>query len=620
MNNPTAHRSGRAIKICALPLAFLVATSASAASITWTLTTDEVWKSDTSGSFYLSEAKAEFSNNSTPENIMPPVLKIVSSAGIINISGTGNLTLNSGDANPDKRVEEFTVNAILACLGNQVSPIHTSQQLAANGVIGTSEVNLTKIPANTFNQNPFGTRVDTEAQANSGHSLTGRLSGTSGTELTSTVFVGGASRSSQNASIPAFPNSNLASGNGGGFSTATLRTSRKSSVASFTEKLQANTSNAQFSHDNLSATYDEHSFLTTDQFNAVPTSYADSGAAKNSNPPGVASYLLQNDLSKIGQDRNWNNTDLTNIALPKQGVVNSSSIIVSAGPSLNTGFEEIIPTTEFASAALSSNTPTATRQPADFAPAYVNFAGTVFSNNTQFTPATPAPGNSIIAKNTSSTGQFNFNQKTPTLRRAVFTASPPATETDIAFDSAGLLLKNNAGVALSAGGPGDGDGIAVQIGYYDGATTSNNFSGNWVPLTGQNSLNTAFLTTSIGDGQGVDGEFYGTYVFNSSLPNTFNSLPPSTTIPLSLRFYNTLLISNATLFNTVSDDLWLWKTPASPSPFPPQIIMSLGDAGLEWQGGNGTEFKTTLAIPEPTSALLLAAGAAGLLGRRRRRA
>ena len=184
----------------------------------------------------------------------------------------------------------------------------------------------------------------------------------------------------------------------------------------------------------------------------------------------------------------------------------------------------------------------------------------------------------------------------------------------------GLILTNNAGVALSNGGPGDGNGFAVQLGYYSTATTGNNFSGTWIPLTGQNSLNTAYATSSIGDGDQPpdfvpNGELYQTYNFSSTLSNTFNSLPDVGTFPpLSLRFYNATLISNTTLYNTVSNDSWLWKTPAT--PFPNTVFMYLSDAGLEWQDASNP-FKTT--IPEPASALLLAAGAAGLLGRRRRR-
>lgn len=195
-----------------------------------------------------------------------------------------------------------------------------------------------------------------------------------------------------------------------------------------------------------------------------------------------------------------------------------------------------------------------------------------------------------------------------------------AEQTRVNFNSDGPLLLNFLGAPLSNGGVGNGNGFAVELGFYDAATLANNFLGNWVAMTGQNSLNTAFSTSSIGDGNGDPGELYASYGFTSSVANTYNSLPSNTNTPLVLRFYDAVSISTSTYFNAVSNDLWLWKTPGTiPGPPPPTVEMSLTQSNLEWQGGAPSAFKTTLAIvPEPATAALLVFGAAGLLGRRRR--
>lgn len=56
-------------------------------------------------------------------------------------------------------------------------------------------------------------------------------------------------------------------------------------------------------------------------------------------------------------------------------------------------------------------------------------------------------------------------------------------------------LKNLNGTSLTAGTPSNGDGAILQLGYYTASTTSDPFSGDWVPMTGPG---TPFPTT-IGD-------------------------------------------------------------------------------------------------------------------------
>jgi len=220
-----------------------------------------------------------------------------------------------------------------------------------------------------------------------------------------------------------------------------------------------------------------------------------------------------------------------------------------------------------------------------------------------------------------------------------FQATHAATLT-VNFASDGVILYDQTGLtALSGGLPTiDGDGFVLQLGYYDGATIGNNFSGNWVALTGEGSANTGgaiqnssptltFNKTSIGDrkNEGAsNGEFYLSVQFDTANANTSSNLPGSTSIPLSIRFYNASTLGAATRYNTISNDAWLWVTPFTPEPLP--IDISLAASGAEWESTAvgqpvGNQGKTTLVfVPEPSSSLLLLAGLMGLAVNRRRRA
>lgn len=213
-----------------------------------------------------------------------------------------------------------------------------------------------------------------------------------------------------------------------------------------------------------------------------------------------------------------------------------------------------------------------------------------------------------------------------------------ADQTTVSFDSGGqAIYDQNTGAmnALSGGTAANGDGTVLQLGYYDAATTANNFAGNWVPLSGEGSLNTAVIPggpvtnptnetynqTSIGDltanGAG-NATFAISLNFVAGNATSGNSLPSSTTIPLALRFYNGASIATSTFYNVVSDDLWLWKTPNTP---PVNVNISLNDLNLEWlsiglgQAGN-TAFHTTIPlsqIPEPGTIAAASACAVGLV-------
>ena len=210
--------------------------------------------------------------------------------------------------------------------------------------------------------------------------------------------------------------------------------------------------------------------------------------------------------------------------------------------------------------------------------------------------------------------------------------------TTVSFDSGEQMMLDQNNVPLTAGPVGDGNGAVLQLGYYSTATAANNFSGTWIPLSGEGSLNTAIIfgssppemynQTSIGD---LTVRFAGPATFALQLsfrqgdPTSGNSLPSSTTIPLALRFYNNTTIGTSTHYNVVSDDDWLWENPA---PQVNTIDISLNDVGLEWQSifegqAATTAFHTSIplaAVPEPGSiAAAILAGATVLLGALRRR-
>ena len=181
------------------------------------------------------------------------------------------------------------------------------------------------------------------------------------------------------------------------------------------------------------------------------------------------------------------------------------------------------------------------------------------------------------------------------------------------FTAANLLTAGNTATT--------GDGAVLQLGYFSTATTANNFSGTFIPLSGQTSLNTAYSNTSIGDnaasGAGA-GQFVLSLSFTTGSLTTGNSLPAAGT-PLSVRFFNNTTLATSTFFNAVSNDIWLWQTPAA-APNSPIVAITLNDAGLEFLGGASSAFYTSQAVvPEPSSFAFAGLGTAGLLWMLKRR-
>jgi hypothetical protein len=204
-----------------------------------------------------------------------------------------------------------------------------------------------------------------------------------------------------------------------------------------------------------------------------------------------------------------------------------------------------------------------------------------------------------------------------------------ADQTTVSFDSGSQTVFNQGSTPLSGGTTADGDGDVLQLGYFTGA----NFTGTFIPLSGNGSLNTAIVPgstiaynqTSIGDlnanGAG-DGTFAMSLDFVLGSGTSGNNLPTGGTL-LALRFFNGTTVANSTMYNTVTDPLWVWQNPATP---PVNVTLSLDDLGLLWESivKNGqastTAFHTSIstAIPEPSTYLLFGAGALGMMALRRR--
>jgi hypothetical protein len=213
------------------------------------------------------------------------------------------------------------------------------------------------------------------------------------------------------------------------------------------------------------------------------------------------------------------------------------------------------------------------------------------------------------------------------------------------FNTSGTAFRDSAGSLLLQGGANTNtDGMLVQLGYFTTSTLS--FTGTWVPLTGFG----ATLHTSIGDadfntgsagggnGNGIiafstffnagttnvdvyDGADPGHYVTQSQFAIT-NTLPAEGTV-LAIRFYDAT--TTAGHYNTVtsSNVNWQWHTPNTPGGG--QVTIDLGNSSLLWEsvqsfGLTGTEFRTVLPIPEPSSLALLGVGVAAIPLLRRRKA
>lgn len=205
------------------------------------------------------------------------------------------------------------------------------------------------------------------------------------------------------------------------------------------------------------------------------------------------------------------------------------------------------------------------------------------------------------------------------LNQAAFSAAITSVTVTIAkqmFDQAGVALD---GGAIGAGN--NGDGAILQIGYFTNATTGNLFTGQWVPLTGEGSLNPLFDTT-VGDGinSGASNRAAFSVAFDTSDPLRSQGLPQAGQV-LSVRFFDRTSLSASRFFETVSSPDWVWLSPSEP-PTNPNVSLSFANVNARLQSTGaalGATVSTQIAIvvPEPTSTLLLAVGALVSLKRRR---
>jgi hypothetical protein len=174
-------------------------------------------------------------------------------------------------------------------------------------------------------------------------------------------------------------------------------------------------------------------------------------------------------------------------------------------------------------------------------------------------------------------------------------------------NTTGTEFRDRSGNLLTAGTSQAGDGAVVQIGYYTGATLANPFNGIWIPLTGAGTG----LNSTIGDYIFRDGIFTFGHHFQSDSPNV-----PAIGTPLAIRFYDSTSLATANYFNCISrtDGTWNW-TLGNPEPTV-TLAFKASPQTLIWQDGASSAFRTTIAIPEP-SAALLAVCSAFLVFRRR---
>ena len=189
-------------------------------------------------------------------------------------------------------------------------------------------------------------------------------------------------------------------------------------------------------------------------------------------------------------------------------------------------------------------------------------------------------------------------------------AANAAVTTQVNLATNGVVLKNNGGVALSAGTSAGGDGTILQVGYYTSSTISDPFSGNWVAMTGPGTTS----QTTIGDFNQPVGSFKLAVIFTAG---ALGFTAPADGTPLALRFYDSSSLATVTFFNAVSNTggEFNWVTPTDPTS---NISLSLTTPGIVWQDGSGSAFKTTIAVPEPSSVALIALLGVGTLAVRRR--
>ena len=219
----------------------------------------------------------------------------------------------------------------------------------------------------------------------------------------------------------------------------------------------------------------------------------------------------------------------------------------------------------------------------------------------------------------------------------------------LALDSGGFLLQNNGGSNLPFGdSTTQRDGAIIQVGYFSGANSdNNNFSGTFIPFTGEGSLNFvnggAFDTT-VGDGPSnlnPKNQFQISINVDSALTANY----PAVGTIMSVRIFSNISTSAAALpadrsthFMTLSSNLWKWPVATTLTDPNSRLDISLSDDFLRVENrsgaGNlvstpsgdavntsGVALRTATPVnpvPEPSCSLLALAGCVAFLTRRRK--
>lgn len=186
---------------------------------------------------------------------------------------------------------------------------------------------------------------------------------------------------------------------------------------------------------------------------------------------------------------------------------------------------------------------------------------------------------------------------------------------------------DNGGTPLDGGGNPVGDGDLVQLGYFNGITSSTlaeNFTdtewSTFTPISGRDSLN-PHLITEVGplNWPGETGQFTFQLLFDGS-SGSIDVLPPNFAFRIGIRVFDGNTEATSTHFNTLVSNAPEWYLPPlSPAgqPSPPPPFISLDIQPLVFQG---TPFVTSIPIsaPEPSSTLLVTFATGFLVYRRKR--
>lgn len=190
-------------------------------------------------------------------------------------------------------------------------------------------------------------------------------------------------------------------------------------------------------------------------------------------------------------------------------------------------------------------------------------------------------------------------------------AAPGSVLTIIAQNEFGGFSRNSF---TDEGGMNLTTGDVVTLGYFE---LANGPTADGDPFTDFVEIDSILIDL------GVSGNFSQTLNLDDGI-----DIPGSTSqsFQFGIRFFNNSSKAGSSFFNTVTNERWRFNfSPEGTIPAPTSSEMFLDPiAGLPtvdssiWEGGAASAFRTTVAVPEPSSTLTLLLGAGLLLGSRRR--